>query len=86
MANLTDPQRVECLKEFVDKLGSLRETIPVLKKSDLRAALDAADAWTNTNTSSYNTALPVAARTNLTASQKALLLAYVIMKRYAVGA
>lgn len=55
-------------------------------KPDLRAAVDAADSWAQSNAASFNSALPATARNNLTASQKALLLAYVIMKRYDVGA
>lgn len=60
-------------------------TMAALTKPQLRAALDAADDWANTNATSFNTALPGAARTALTAPQKALLLSYVIGKRYAKG-
>ncbi len=55
-----------------------------LTKPDLRAAVDAADAWVDSNSASYNTALPAAFRTNATARQKALLLTYVILRRFEV--
>lgn len=51
-------------------------------KADLRAAIDAADDWADANASAYNLALPVAARSALTARQKARLLAFVILKRW----
>lgn len=55
-------------------------------KADLRAAIDAADAWANSNAASFNTALPVPARTTLSAAQKAAILSYVVTKRWKVGA
>jgi hypothetical protein len=56
-----------------------------ITKADLRAAINAADDWANTNTTSYNTALPLPARTSLTTAQKALLLNFVITRRYLTG-
>ncbi len=50
-------------------------------KTDLRAAVDAADTWIDSNASSFNTALPVAFRTNASLAQKTLLLCYVAMRR-----
>lgn len=50
-------------------------------KADLRAAVDATDTWIDGNASSYNTALPVAFRTNATALQKTILFCWVAMRR-----
>ncbi len=50
-------------------------------KIDIRAAIDAADAWATANAASYNTALPTAFRNGASATQKALLLAYVCIRR-----
>lgn len=50
-------------------------------KVDIRAAIDAADAWATSNAASYNSALPTAFRTGASTSQKALLLAYVCLRR-----
>lgn len=52
-----------------------------VSKADLRAAVDATDVWIDGNTSSYNTALPTAARTALSLQQKTLLFCYVAMRR-----
>lgn len=52
-----------------------------INKTDLKAALDATDSWIDTNSAAFNTALPVAARNGLTATQKTLLFCYVAMRR-----
>jgi hypothetical protein len=52
-----------------------------ISKTELKAAIDAVDDWVDSNAVSYNNALPVAARTNLTVNQKAGILAYVAAKR-----
>lgn len=57
------------------------ETLAGVTKADLRAAVDATDTWIDSNQSSYNTALPVAFRTNATLAQKTLLFCYVAMRR-----
>ncbi len=59
-------------------------TIPLIK-AEMRAAVDAADDWVDANQVSYNNALPTAAKTQLTAAQKALLLAVVLRKRFGAG-
>ena len=56
-----------------------------LLKTDWRAAVDAADIWANSNAASFNSALPTTARNNLTAAQKALLLMFVVSKRFLAG-
>lgn len=54
-------------------------------KVDLRAALVAADQWVSDNAASYNTALPVAARSTLTPAQKSRLLMAVLERRFLSG-
>jgi hypothetical protein len=54
------------------------------KKSDLTAAVSAADAWATTNATSFNTALPDPFKTSASTAQKNLLLAYVCMRRAGV--
>lgn len=63
-----------------------RVVVAGVTKADIQAAVAAADDWANTNAASFNSALPVATRTNLTAAQKARLLMYVIRQRYVAGA
>jgi len=60
-------------------------TLSNIVKSDLLSAVAAADAWVNANSVSYNNALPLTARTNMTTTQKTLLLFYVVSKRYLSG-
>jgi hypothetical protein len=55
--------------------------VPNITKDDLRAAVDATDAWIDTNASAFNTALPTAFRTNANLVQKTLLFCYVAMRR-----
>lgn len=50
-------------------------------KVNLRAAVDAADAWADANAAGFNAAIPQPARGALTAKQKAILLMLVIAKR-----
>jgi hypothetical protein len=56
-------------------------TLAAVTKPDLRAAVDAADSWIDSNASAFNTALPQPARAQLTAQQKTLLLCWVAMRR-----
>lgn len=50
-------------------------------KADLRDAVDACDSWVDSNSTSFNTALPQPFRGNATPAQKTLLLCYVAMRR-----
>lgn len=50
-------------------------------KADLQAAVDATDTWIDSNQAAFNTALPVAFRTNASLTQKTLLFCYVAMRR-----
>jgi len=53
-----------------------------MTKTDLQAAVNAADDWADANAASFNSALPAAFRTNANNGQKALLLALVVLARY----
>ncbi len=85
MAVLSDADRAALWAEFQADCSRGREPLP-LSKTDLRAAVDAIDAWLNTNASGLNTAIPQPARGALTAAQKAKLLKFVVTKRYLTGA
>jgi len=77
---LTAEQVTRAWRDMLDAVGA--EAIPTkFIKPDLKAAVEAADAWADANATSYNTALPVPFRTSASASEKALLLAYVCLKR-----
>jgi len=55
-------------------------------KEDLRAAVDALDTFLSDNATAVNSAIPQPARSSLSVTQKALLLMYVIDRRYLDGA
>ena len=52
-----------------------------LTKADLAAAIGATDDWIDSNAAAFNSALPLPARTALTAAQKTYLFCYVAMRR-----
>lgn len=78
---LTEQQRSNLHAEIMQTLS--REQEPVgITKLELRAAVDALDDFLETNASAINTAIPQPARSSLTVSQKARLLAYVTLRRF----
>jgi hypothetical protein len=56
-----------------------------LTKADLKAAVDAIDAWIDANAASFNQAIPQPARGALTAKQKAWLFFFVVRRRFEVA-
>lgn len=86
MAALSDTDRAALSQQFQSDLSQQREALAGLTKADIRAAVDAADDWANTNAASFNTALPQPARGALSNSQKARLNTYVVSRRWNVGA
>lgn len=82
MAVLSDQDRADLCVAISRDVSDVREALGV-SRADLRAALNAADVWADANAASYNAALPLPARTVLTANQKARLLMYVIKQRFA---
>lgn len=83
MANLSDSDRLTCSFEYIEKLNVERELLP-LTKAQLKAAIDATDTWIDNNAASFNSALPTAARNNLSAKQKARLFLFVANKRFEI--
>lgn len=84
MAVLSDPDRAGLHAQIMHDLSVDHDSCAVTK-ADLRAALNAADDWANSNAASFNSALPLPARTALTAQQKARLLMAVIKRRFEVS-
>lgn len=73
---LTTAQRDHVIRELVELVGPITAS-----KSDVQAAVAAADTWLSDNGASFNTALPAAFRTTATNAQKAALLAFVALRR-----
>lgn len=80
MAVLADNDRMSVWGESMRQGEALG-----LTKPDLRAAVNAIDAWIDASAGAFNTAIPQPARTVLTARQKALLLMMVIRRRWEVS-
>ncbi|WP_455219842.1 hypothetical protein [Kaarinaea lacus] len=85
MAELDEAGRVDVWVKLMRQYSSDGETIGI-NKADLRAAVNAIDTYMNDNAATINNTLPTRARDNLTSQQKALLLSYIVLKRYQVEA
>ncbi len=84
MAVLSNPDRAAVSHDF--QCDRATGTLAGVAKADILAAVNALDDFMNTNATAVNNAIPQPARTALTTTQKALLLQYVIEKRYIRGA
>jgi hypothetical protein len=82
MAALTDQDRQRVTNGLMRYWSQLIEQVSGVTKSDVRAAVNAADTWADDNQAAYNTALPVTFRNNATTPQKSLTLAAVVLMRY----
>jgi len=82
MAVLSNAIRLQLWRGLMRYWSARQEQVAGITKADLQAAVNAADDWADANAAAYNTALPATFRTNATASQKAVLLAMVILARY----
>lgn len=81
MAVLTSAQRIAIRAIWGSTVSARREAFN-LTKPELDAAINAIDDWIEANAASFNAALPLPARTSLTAAQKAELFYLVALKRY----
>ncbi len=81
---LSAEQRAEVMAAYTRNLSRSRTVIP-LTKPELRAAIDAIDDWIDLNKALFNAALPQPARRDLTASEKAHLLARVATAKFDKG-
>lgn len=81
MAYLSSANRTRVWHGLMRWWSERWETLGNLVKSDLLDAVVATDEWIDDNQGSYNQALPVAARTNLTTEHKTLLFCAVALAR-----
>ena len=75
--------RTEVWAELMRDFSTNGESIGVTKP-ELKAAVDALDDFLDGNAGTINAAIPQPARGTLTVQQKALMLSYVVLKRYKV--
>ena len=86
MAVLTNEQRAEEWATFMSDLSGAEESTGTLGKDDIRAVIDALDAFMEAHASDVNAAIPQPARGIMTAAQKARALTRVVYRRYIEGA
>ena len=84
MAELSSAKRQELWAELMRELSADGETVGITKP-ELRAAVDALDTWLNDNAATINAALPLPARSALSAAQKARMLMFIVRYRYTEG-
>jgi hypothetical protein len=65
----------------MEELSAARDALGGLTKVQLLAAIAAIDQWLEDNQTALNLAIPLAARSALTAQQKAWLVHYVLRRR-----
>lgn len=81
MAALDATNRARVLAQAMRDLPLALRPWPAVTKVDLAAAIAATDTWIDDNTASFNTALPTAAKNNLSTAQKTYLFCYVALRR-----
>ena len=84
MAELSADAVREEWGRFMSDLSRSREPLGV-SKPGLRAAFDAINTWVEVNQGSFNTAIPLPARTALAPRDKARILLYIIRRRFEVS-
>lgn len=85
MALLSQADLAAVYAAFVaDLSASAGETIATVRP-DLKSAIAAVDGWVDANAAAFNSAIPLPARTQLTARQKARVLMAVVRRRFEVS-
>lgn len=79
--SLSDTERLEGAHSWVQKMFVEPNVTANFNLDDLKAAFAAVDAWADANQTSYVASLPQPFKANSSPAQKALLLAFVAMKR-----
>lgn len=80
MAVLSNADRAACSRDF--QVHPQVGTFGAVTKANILAAVNALDDFLETNAATINSVIPQPARGVLTVQQKALLLQFVIEKRY----
>lgn len=83
MSVLNDNDRKVLWAKFMSDLSREREIISV-DKNELRNVVDAIDIWIDNNMASFNNAIPEPAKSNLSTKQKAMILMYIVNRRWEV--
>ena len=88
MASLTNVDRGKITTGLMRYWSRYFVLVSGLSKTDLKDTVDAVDNWIEDNQGSFNSALPTAAKNNLTAEQKTLMFcivaAFRVSKQFAI--
>lgn len=76
---LSAAQLAQSVRQIVVDANDL--AINNISRADVQAALVAVDAWATANSASFNSALPEPFKSAASTAEKALLLAYVCLRR-----
>lgn len=79
---LSDEDRLALWARFMRDVSLREEVFGQLSKHEIRDAVDAIDQWIDDNISSFNAAIPLPARNELTAKQKAEILCIITTRRW----
>lgn len=79
MATMPDADRILAWERWMRENTAL---VGAVDKNQLKAAVDATDQWISNNLTSFNSALPAAVQSGLTAAQKARLFVYTLIRRF----
>ena len=83
-APLTDSKRVKIWAETMSETSAVHEGLGTLTKAELRAAVNAIDAWIGANQASFNLAIPEPAKTQLSQKQKLKIFLKILNARWEV--
>ncbi len=83
MAELSTQNRQRIWRGLMRYWSNSRE--PMELSADLLAAVNATDTWINDNQGAFNSSLPAAAQSGLTATQKTLMFCAVALARVSVA-
>lgn len=81
MPALSEADRLRVWRGLMRYASDNGLVIDGMLKSDLRAAVDATDDWIDANAAAFNSSLPAAAQTNLTAAQKTIMFCAIAAMR-----
>ena len=85
MAILSDLERRAIWSKFMSDVSAREEKFGTVNKHQIRNLIDAVDQWIDDNLSSFNSALPEPAKTQLTGKQKFEIFMAVAKKRWEVS-
>jgi hypothetical protein len=86
MAVLQDADRIQVGGTFQSDVSNARVQFPAgVVKADIQAAIAAIDSWIDSNSASFNAAIPQPVRGAFSSAMKSQMFVAVLKKRYEKG-